>query len=114
MTELREKMIRAMELHNLSKNTQRRYVASVSGVSKHYMLSPVEVTKEMIQNYFLHLKQVKGQAPTTIGSIISGLRFFYNHVAGQEDQTPSCTLKKKPTQNVPYAKWVNLPKTCTG
>ena len=50
----------------------------------------------MIEDYFLHLKQVKGQAPTTIGSIISGLRFFYNHVAGQEDLAPSCTFKKKP------------------
>ena len=96
MTELRKKMIRAMELHNLSKHTQRRYLASVSGLSKHYMLSPVEVTKEMIENYFLHLKQIKGQAPTTIGSIISGLRFFYNHVAGQQDLAPSCTIKKKP------------------
>jgi hypothetical protein len=52
MTELREKMIRAMELHNLSKNTQRRYLASVSGLAKHYMLSPVKVTKEMIETIF--------------------------------------------------------------
>lgn len=96
MTELREKMIRAMELHNLSKHTQRRYLASVSGLSKHYMLSPVEVTKEMIEDYFLHLKQVKGQAPTTIGSIISGLRFFYNHVVCQEHLAPNCTFKQKP------------------
>jgi site-specific recombinase XerD len=96
MAALREKMIRAMELHNLSKHTQRRYLASVSGLSKHYMLSPVDVTKEMMENYFLHLKQVKGQAPTTIGSIISGLRFFYNHVAGQEHLAPNCTFRQKP------------------
>lgn len=85
-----------MELHNLSKHTQRRYLASVTGLSQHYMLSPVDVTKEMMENYFLHLKQVKGQSPTTIGSIISGLRFFYNHVAGQEDLAPHCTFRQKP------------------
>jgi len=31
MTELRQKMIRAMELKNLSPNTQRAYLAAVTG-----------------------------------------------------------------------------------
>ena len=34
MTELRQKMIRAMELENLSANTQRRYLAAVTGLAK--------------------------------------------------------------------------------
>ncbi|MBW1766081.1 MAG: site-specific integrase, partial [Deltaproteobacteria bacterium] len=95
MTELREKMIRAMELHDLSKNTQRSYLASVSGLAKHYMQSPDEMTKEMMEDYFLYLKQDKGRAPNTIGSVISGLRFFYNHVC-QEHLAPICTFGKKP------------------
>ncbi|RLD98570.1 MAG: integrase, partial [Bacteroidetes bacterium] len=32
MTELRKKMIRAMELKNLSHNTQRAYLAAVTGI----------------------------------------------------------------------------------
>ena len=96
MTALREKMIRAMELHDLSKNTQRSYLASVSGLAKHYMQSPDEMTKEMMEDYFLYLKQDKGRAPNTIGSIISGLRFFYNHVVCQEHLAPNCTFGKKP------------------
>jgi len=96
MTELREKMIRAMELHDLSKNTQRSYLAAVSGLSKHYMKSPDEVKKEMMEDYFLYLKQDKGHAPTTIGSVITGLRFFYNHVVCQEHLAPECTFSKKP------------------
>ena len=96
MTELREKMIRAMELHDLSKNTQRSYLASVSGLAKHYMQSPDEMTKEMMEDYFLYLKQDKGRAPNTIGSVISGLRFFYNHVVCQEHLAPNCTFGKKP------------------
>jgi site-specific recombinase XerD len=96
MTVLREKMIRAMELHDLSKNTQRSYLASVSGLAKHYMQSPDQVTKEMIEDYFLYLKQDKGCAPNSIGSAISGLRFFYNHVVCQEHLAPNNTFGKKP------------------
>ena len=33
MTELRQKMIRAMELRNLSKHSQRAYLAAVTGIS---------------------------------------------------------------------------------
>lgn len=96
MTELREKMIRAMELFNLSKNTQRSYLRSVSGLAKHYMKSPDQITKEMIEDYFLYLKRDKGRAPNTIGSVISGLRFFYNHVVCQEHLAPNNTFGKKP------------------
>jgi integrase/recombinase XerD len=96
MTTLRERMIRTMELRDLSKNTQRSYLAAVSGLAKHYTQSPDEVTKEMMEDYFLYLKQDKGRAPTTIGSVITGLRFFYNHVICQEHLAPECTFSKKP------------------
>ena len=48
MTELRQKMIRAMELKNLSSNTQKRYLAAVTGLSKHYNQSPENIKKEKI------------------------------------------------------------------
>jgi integrase/recombinase XerD len=95
-TELREKMIRTMELHNLSKNTQRSYLAAVSGLSKFYMKSPDEVTKEMIEDYFLYLKRDRDRAPATLGSVITGLRFFYNRVVCHEHLAPVCTFSKKP------------------
>ena len=53
MSELRQKMIRAMELENLSDNTQRRYLDAVSGLAKHYHRSPDQLTKEMIEDYLL-------------------------------------------------------------
>jgi hypothetical protein len=37
MTELRQKMIREMELRNLAKNTQRSYPRAITSLSKHYM-----------------------------------------------------------------------------
>ena len=96
MTELREKMIREMELRNLSKNTQRSYLRAVYGLSKYYMQSPDKMTKEMIEDYLLYLKKEKGDALTTIGSAITGLRFFYNHVLSHEQLSPRCAFAKTP------------------
>ena len=81
MTELRQKMIRAMELKNLSPHTQRAYLAAVTGLSRHYRQSPVGITKERIEDYLLFLK--KSKAPNSCGQALTGLRFFYTHVAQQ-------------------------------
>ena len=80
MTELRKKMIRAMDLRNLSKNSQKSYLNSVSGISRYYIKLPDQLTKEMIEDYLLYLKKEKQCALTTVGTAITGLRFFYNHV----------------------------------
>ena len=80
MTELRQKMIRAMELGNLSDNTQRRYLEAVTGLAKHYHQSPDQLTKEMIEDYLLYLKNDKGNTTESVGVVVTGLRFFYNKV----------------------------------
>jgi site-specific recombinase XerD len=100
MSELRQKMIRAMELENLSDNTQRRYLDAVSGLVKHYHRSPDQLTKEMIEDYLLYLKNDKANAPNSCASTLSGLRFFYNHVAQQQiliEYSLSRKVQKLPT-----------------
>ena len=95
MTPLREQMIRAMELKNLSANTQRSYLAAVTGLAKHYQQSPVKITDKMIEDYLLYLKNDKGNAPNSCGSVLTGLRFFYHNVA-QKKISVDYTLRKKP------------------
>ena len=95
MTQLRQAMIRAMELKNLSKNTQRAYLAAVTGLAKHYKQSPAEITDKMIEDYLLYLKNDKGNAPNSCGSVLTGLRFFYKNVA-QKKVAVDYSLRKKP------------------
>jgi len=83
MTKLRQKMIRAMELKNLSDNTQRTYLTAVTGLAKHYHTSPDKLSKQMIEDYLLYLKNDKGKCPNSCASALSGLRFFYHHVTNQ-------------------------------
>lgn len=96
MTELRKKMIREMELRSLSKNTQRSYLQSVSGLARHYRLSPDALTKEMIEDYLLYQKKEKANAMATVRSAMIGIRFFYNHVVHKEEVSPHCSLAKVP------------------
>ena len=65
MTQLRQKMIRAMDLKNLSWNTQRSYLSAVTGLARHYQRSPEKITDTMIEDYLLYLKNEKGNAPGT-------------------------------------------------
>jgi integrase/recombinase XerD len=100
MTQLRQKMTRAMELKNLSDNTQRVYLAAVTGLAKHYQKSPDTLTKEMIEDYLLYLKNDRGNAPNSCASTLTGLRFFYNHVTKQQipiEYSLSRKVRKLPT-----------------
>ena len=95
MTELRQKMIRTMDLRNLSKHTKRAYLGAVSGLSKHYKVPPDTITDEMIEDYLLYLKNEKGRAPSSCYSALNGLKFFYRHVLGRQ-LSVDFKLTKKP------------------
>ncbi len=95
MTPLRQTMIRAMQLKNLSNHTQRAYLAAVTGLAKHYQQSPAKITDKMIEDYLLYLKNDKGNAPNSCGSVLTGLRFFYKNVA-QKQIAVDYSLRKKP------------------
>jgi integrase/recombinase XerD len=99
MTPLRQKMIKAMELRNLSKNTQRYCLSAVIGVARYYQQSPDTLTQEMIEDYLLYLKNDKGNTTGTCATVAARLRFFYNHVA--DTQTPFDYRVRKKTTKLP-------------
>src|SRR5210317_361588 len=84
MTPLRQQMIREMDLKNLSHHTRRSYLNAVTKLAKHYRQSPETITEEMIEDYLLYLKNEKGNELSTCCITLSGLRFFYKHILGQQ------------------------------
>jgi integrase/recombinase XerD len=94
MTPVRQKMIKAMELRNLAKETQRGYLSAVKGIAQHYHQSPDNLTKDEIEDYLLYLKNEKGNTSGTCGAVAAGLRFFYTHVT--EQPIPfDCQIRRK-------------------
>jgi len=115
MTQLREQMIRAMELKNFSKHTQKSYLAAVTGLAKHYGQSPDTISQEMVDDYLLYLKNVKGRAPAGCGMVLTGLRFFFNVVLEKEfsfDYSVRKIPRKLPTVLSMEQVWkiINAPK----
>ena len=99
MTQLRQKMIRAMELKNLSNHTHRAYLAAVTGIARFYNQSPEKMTREKIEDYLLYLKHDKGNAANSCYSVLTGLRFFYKYVT--EKQIPVTYSIRRTTRKLP-------------
>ena len=88
MTQLRCEMSKMMQLRDLSVNTQRSYLSAVSGLARHYNMSPDKISRTMVEDYLLYLKTVKKQASNGVGTIVSGLKFLYKYVLSNEENSP--------------------------
>jgi site-specific recombinase XerD len=84
MTPLRQKMIKEMTLRRFAPKTQEAYIAAVAGLARYYKQSPEKISKQMIQDYLLHLMQEKKLSWNSCNVAVSGLRFFYTHALGMD------------------------------
>ncbi len=64
MSKLRQAMIDAMLVRGFAVRTQRSYLGAVEGLAKYYQnRSPVRLSTEDIQAYFLYLVKERHLAP---------------------------------------------------
>jgi len=98
MTDLREKMIKAMELRNFSPRTQTAYLSAVTNLSKHFMKSPEEISQEQIEDYLLYLKNERKLSYSTRNQVISGLKFLFNQTLNNPDMRLQLPRKKVPVK----------------
>lgn len=83
MSQLRDKMVRDMQLRRLSDNTQRVYTHAVVGLAKHYMKSPDQLSDHQIQDYVLYMLNERKLAWSTCDTNVAGLQFFYGVTLGR-------------------------------
>ncbi len=84
MSELRKKMIRAMELKDFSIRTQEAYLSAVKGLANFHGKSPDLLAQKQVEDYLLHLKK-EGKSSSTRNVVIAGLRFLYEHTLENND-----------------------------
>lgn len=95
MSELRKKMIRAMELKNFSYRTQETYLGVVKGISTFYNKSPECLTQVEVEDYLLHLKRA-GRSDSTRNVIVCALNFLYKFVLRDCDIYLDVTSTRRP------------------
>lgn len=79
MTQLRQRMIECLQLRGLSERTQESYVQAVRQLAEHYHKSPDLITEEELRQYFLHLKNVRKYASSSLTIALCGIKFFFEH-----------------------------------
>jgi integrase/recombinase XerD len=77
MTELRQRMIRDMELHGLAPGTQQTYVEAVRHLAAHYRRPPDQLSEDEVRDFFVHLTKVRRLAPSTLRVHLFALKFLF-------------------------------------
>jgi len=77
MGELRDRMVRDMDVRRFSGRTVEAYVAGVKGLAKHYHRSPDQLGDEEVQRYLLYIREQRGLSASTCNQIRCALKFFY-------------------------------------
>ncbi|TPW20590.1 MAG: integrase family protein [Elusimicrobia bacterium] len=95
MTQLRERMIREMQLRRLSERTQEAYLHAVHRLAKHYMRPPDQITDREVQDFILYLMNVRQVAWSTCNQIVCGVKFFFTTTVGR----PSTSLAIPPRKS---------------
>ena len=95
MTPLRRKMIEAMHLRGFSERTVKAYVYHVSGLAKHYGVSPERLSAEQVRGY-VSSKIEQGLSPSTCRQAMAAMRFLYQKVLGRPPQHFNLPLPKRP------------------
>ena len=92
MSELRNRMIRDMQLAGLVDGTRREYLRAVRQLAAYYMASPDQLSERDVQDYLLFVRDELGVAKGTFAPIFAGLKFFYLNTLGYN--WPLFTQKK--------------------
>lgn len=83
MSELRERMIRDMQLRRLSDHTQECYLLGVRSLAVHFKRPPDQLTDEQIKDFILHMLNVRRLAWSTVNTYVSGMKFLYGVTLGR-------------------------------
>ena len=84
MTELRERMIRAMQLRNFSPTTQKNYLQCIAGLTRFHHRAPDRLSQQDVEDYLLHLMVDRGYRASSARTAVSALRFFYLGTLGRD------------------------------
>jgi len=84
MTELRQKMIEALQLRGLSERTQECYVRAVRQLAEHFRKSPDLISEDELRQYFLYIKNVKNYSRSATTIALCGIKFFFQQTLNKD------------------------------
>jgi len=95
VTTLRQRLIEDMNLHRLSRATQRNYLRDVARFASWLGRPPDTATDEDLRRYQIKQSQTGHGAPA-MNAVVSALRFFYTRTLDRADLTRKLYRVKHP------------------
>ena len=92
MSELRNRMIKDVQLTGLVEGTRREYLRAVRQLAAYSMVAPDRLSERNVEDYLLYVRDELGVAKGTFAPIFAGLKFFYVDTLGYD--WPLFTKKK--------------------
>jgi len=77
MGQLRDRMIRDMKIKGFGEGTQKAYLFGVSGIARHFGVSPEGLSEEQIRSYLHHLIAERKLSQSYVSQVYSGLKFLF-------------------------------------
>lgn len=84
MSELRNRMLRDMQLAGLTEGTRRQYVRAVRQLTAYYMIPPDRLSERQVEQHLLYVRDQLGVAKGTFEPIVAALKFFYLTTLGYD------------------------------
>lgn len=100
MGELRDRMVRDMELRNYALRTIKSYVAGVKGLARYYQQWPDLLADEEVQRYLLYLCEERKLSVSTSNQVHCAMKFFYETTLGRAGVTKT-VLRMRGEQKLP-------------
>ena len=95
MTPLRQRMIEDMQIRNMAKQTQTRYVEAVATFVRFHGKSPELLGKEEIRAYQVNMLERK-LSSSTLRMTVCALRFLYSVTLGRKEMIECIPHPKRP------------------
>jgi integrase/recombinase XerD len=104
MTPLRQKFIDSLRLKGFSESTVENHVQVMLGITRHYTISPLDMTRDQIHSYLLFLLQRRKLAPATVnistklnaGLHMDAMKTFFKLMAPESTVMADCCHVKGP------------------
>lgn len=84
MTVLRDRLVQDLKLAGYSERTQEAYVRAVRQLAEHYQRSPDDLAEDELRRYFVHIRDVKQWARSSITIALCGIKFFFEKTLKRE------------------------------
>lgn len=80
---LRERMLQEMQIRNYSSRTIKKYVECISALSKHFNISPDQITLDQFKEFLHYHVSIKKNSTSTINQHIGAFKILVQDVLGK-------------------------------